>query len=1283
MIEAPLLSPNDIAHRKARERAIKKLVQLPDRGCGDVSLTAPSHLILHKLSGRVEFDSCWFWGWPGLLSIQTFYEQGKAIRLTHEDPTVLDLAASLMPGAQLSPRPAIADYAAEISNREPSNRTMLCVGPSPAMRETLWALVNELQAEAAGALFFWVCNDWDAEQGSTSLRFLDQEARFAELGLTATQQFLCLPSLERPELIINERFVSESAGSWRHIRKYLDEEGNPRSVAGGVSEACWESLEKTNSLPIQNAPRLTLYSREGDRDIVQPTDFVHQSIGGRRAAYWVELTKQAGQDFVERELLLRGSAEDLARIETLQPGLKHVEGREDYVSGPTLSDCWLREIRKDLTLVRIRTALEGYFRFIEEHHDAHQTINLDLIPDNIVVRSDGALIPIDQEWTIDRGQIDKDLLFLRGVVYFLNRNVLDLDAMVGFQEASGTYLDFLLAITKSVKTGIAQRLGDLENFERNLRAEVNASYSVLSVQSMLNRRFGERATVPISLGAEYSKPNHRFLSVLNLPRSVAQSGADVEFKLSAEGRMPTTIVFRFPKWMGKCVGGYFHLSSGSRRLGPGETALETVASGKIEPGSLAVSEDLDEITYSLPIHLMNPAPEIGELIINLRAFWPQLVYGEGSDEQLVNRLWGKEVEFQSLKDRVSILSAELEETTKELSSKVELIQLMKSSKAWRVAEALRKVIFFGLLGRGSTKSHPRAAIEVLNQPETKPAERLSLVSEMDQISKSSFAGNQERLKVSVVLPVHNTPKAWLADAIQSVRNQTYHHWQLIVIDDGSTLLETREYLDRLNDPRIKLIHLTSSSGISRATNFGFEAAEGEVIALMDHDDMLAPSALSYIAQAFQSGELDIVYSDETVFSDDTDQIREGWFGTPHLKPDYSPDLLLSHNYITHFLAFKRSLLLDVGGMRPEFDGAQDYDLLLRLTEKSERVGHISEPLYCWRQSRRSTSLDTGVKPEAHLRGKRALSEALARRGIEGEVLMANAPHFFRVRRQILGDPSVDIVIPFRDQPVLLEKCLTALLRVTRFENYRILCVDNGSVEELTREVRSRFSNQAKIIRFVDYDRPFNFAEINNFAVDQSDADHVVLMNNDIEVINADWLEAMIEHSQREEVGAVGAKLYYPNDTIQHAGIAIGIGDYAGHPHKHEQGGFRGYLNRLNVIQNVSAVTAALLMCRRQLFNEIGGLDSESFKVACNDVDFCLRLREKGYRNVFTPYAKAYHHESVSRGYEDTPEKRARFEAERKLFQDRHARALETGDPFYNKNLRRDTEDVLPINRQLC
>ena len=659
----------------------------------------------------------------------------------------------------------------------------------------------------------------------------------------------------------------------------------------------------------------------------------------------------------------------------------------------------------------------------------------------------------------------------------------------------------------------------------------------------------------------------------------------------------------------------------------------------------------------------------------MRVSWPEMIFGPEAKERLVGRLWAKEEGLQQVREQASELKQQLTDSQKALDLRTAELQLLRSSKAWRVAEVLRKIFFSWR--RSQNERRNLTAIEQLAQSPAPPQEKSELIFDTARPAIDAPARElPDGPVICVVVPVHNTPKPWLADAVNSVRRQGYPHWHLLLVNDGSTDVGTREILDNLDDPKITKIQLTRSVGISIATQTGIDAAHGDFIALMDHDDMLAPDALEKVANVIHEHHSDVVYTDETTFSDRTQEKRNGYLGLPHLKPAYSPDLLLSHNYITHLLVIRKEIIQQAGGFRADFDGAQDYDLLLRVSEQTDKIFHLAEPLYHWRQSTQSTSLDTGAKPLAHLRGQKALSEALERRNIAGEVLTANAPHFFRVRRRILKRPSVEIIIPFRDQPLLLTQCIDALTSNTRYANFRILGVDNGSVEALTFELKAQYERETDLVRFVSLDVPFNFAQIVNFGVKHAQADHVVLMNNDIEVINCDWLEAMLEHSQRPEVGAVGAKLYYPDDTIQHAGIAIGIGSYAGHPHKRAEGGYSGYLNRLHNIQNVSAVTGALLMVKREVYEAVGGFDEELFKVACNDVDFCLRLRNMGLLNVFTPYARAYHHESVSRGYEDTPEKKARFEREVEAFQQRHTGALSAGDPYYNRHFRLDTEEVL-------
>jgi GT2 family glycosyltransferase len=424
-----------------------------------------------------------------------------------------------------------------------------------------------------------------------------------------------------------------------------------------------------------------------------------------------------------------------------------------------------------------------------------------------------------------------------------------------------------------------------------------------------------------------------------------------------------------------------------------------------------------------------------------------------------------------------------------------------------------------------------------------------------------------------------------------------------------------------------------------------------------------------MVKSINETDADFIYSDEDFID------TEGVCSNPHFKPDFSPDLLLSHNYITHLTCFKSELLKKVGKFNAAFDGAQDYDLFLRLTEKAKKVHHIQKVLYHWRMIEGSTSANSEAKPEALERGKKLLEEALQRRGIDGKVEYTDTHHYFRVRYTIVNEPLVSIVIPFKDKPELLDICINSILEKSTYQNYEIIGISNNSEMPETFEMMKKLEQIDQRVKFYEYNVPFNYAQINNYAVDTyATGEQVLLLNNDIEVISPDWIEAMLEHSQRKEIGCVGAKLYYPDDTIQHAGIIIGLGGYAGHSHKMYPRDNPGYFNRLMVVQNVSAVTAACLMIKKEIYQAVDGMDEIKFKVAYNDVDFCLRVLEKGYYNLFTPYAEMYHHESVYRGYETTPEKIARFQTEKDALFERHTHILTHGDPYYNPNLTHDKED---------
>ena len=518
--------------------------------------------------------------------------------------------------------------------------------------------------------------------------------------------------------------------------------------------------------------------------------------------------------------------------------------------------------------------------------------------------------------------------------------------------------------------------------------------------------------------------------------------------------------------------------------------------------------------------------------------------------------------------------------------------------------------------------------------------------------------------ISLVMPTYNTPKRCLERCIDSVRAQVYPNWELCIADDASTAPHVRHLLQRYaqKDARIKVTLRETNGHISAASNSALALAKGEWIALLDHDDELPPHALLTVVEAINAHpEAGLFYSDE-------DKIDErGQRFDPYFKPDWNYDLFLGQNMICHLGVYRAALVREVGGFRLGFEGSQDYDLALRCIERLQpsQIRHLPQVLYHWRAIAGSTAVSMDEKGYAALAAKRALQEHLARVGAEAEVEIYR--HGYRVRRHLRGEfaPMVSLIVPTRDRVHLLRTCVESILERTSYPNYEIVVVDNQSSEPdaLAYLYSLRTRGRVRVLR---YDEPFNFSAINNYAVAQCDGAIIGLVNNDIETIHADWLDEMVSQAVRPEIGAVGAMLYYPNDTIQHAGVMLGIGGVAAHVYCGAPRGCSGQMSRALLAQGMSVVTAACLLVRREVYEQVGGLD-ERLQVAFNDVDFCLRVREAGYTNLWTPYAELYHHESASRGYEDTPEKKRRFEGEVHFMLERWGEALKE-DPAYNPNL---------------
>jgi GT2 family glycosyltransferase len=693
-----------------------------------------------------------------------------------------------------------------------------------------------------------------------------------------------------------------------------------------------------------------------------------------------------------------------------------------------------------------------------------------------------------------------------------------------------------------------------------------------------------------------------------------------------------------------------------------------------------IQEIRENSTFHVPNHFLYLKMErhFVDKYVMQNGFYFQKYQYIKTNAPIVQHIKGKEDHIAELIQHVDNLEVLKKDADKAIALRDKQIQfLFNVTDSLRLKSRIRKFIpekILKALGKGTyipvdMKDYPLPSAEDIMSSTPKSTYRY-LAPALDDKIKEKIQNFSKKPLISIIMPVYNVDPKWLDLAIKSIENQWYDNWELCIADDKSTNESLLKYLKKLSNEKIKIIFLEENQNISGASNAALTLASGEYIALMDNDDEITPDALYEVVQVINQNEnVDFIYSDEDFIS------PQGEYINPHFKPDFSPDLLLSHNYITHLSCFRKTLLDSVGDFNSEFDGSQDYDLFLRLTEKTSDIHHIQKVLYHWRMLETSTSANSEAKPESIERSKHVLEAALKRRGIEASVLHGNLNHYFRVKYAIHDEPLVSIIIPFKDKAELLDMSINSILDTSTYSNYEIIGISNNSQEQITFDMMAELEAKDTRVSFYEYNEEFNYAEINNYAVNHyAKGEHILLLNNDIEVITPNWIESMLEFSQRDDVGCVGAKLYYPNDTIQHAGIIIGLGGYAAHSHREFPREESGYFNRLNVVQNLSSVTAACLMIKKSIYEEVGGMNDIDFKIAYNDVDFTLRVVEKGYLNIFTPYAEMYHHESLSRGEDTSPEQLARFQTEKDALYHRHTEILTQGDPYYNPNLTHSRED---------
>lgn len=638
--------------------------------------------------------------------------------------------------------------------------------------------------------------------------------------------------------------------------------------------------------------------------------------------------------------------------------------------------------------------------------------------------------------------------------------------------------------------------------------------------------------------------------------------------------------------------------------------------------------------------------------------------------------------YEREKQKGRTLTGRLEDAERQNAALEERLGRIKGSMVWRLSKPLRSLVHWVRRTRerlgcyGSVKGVMRKLDSKRIERKARTQHGTASFPDAEEAKRQSGETFSRRVKFSILVPLYNTPEKYLRQAVDSVRAQTYADWELCLADGSDA---EHAYVGRIcaeytqQDKRILYRKLPKNEGISGNTNACLAMASGDYIALFDHDDVLHPSVLYEYMKVICGRGADYIYCDEATFKGNKtidDMI------TLHFKPDFAPDNLRANNYICHFSAFDRKLLDGGVVFRSEFDGSQDHDMILRLTARAECVVHVPKLLYYWRSHEGSVAADINAKSYAVEAAKGAVAAHLRDQGFENfEIRSTKAfETIFQIKYEIKGNPLVSIVIPNKDHKEDLERCITSILEKSSYGHYEIIVVENnsgsGEIFEYYRKIQENPN-----IRVITYEGGFNYSKINNLGAAEARGEYIVLLNNDTAVISLDWIEELLMYAQRPDVGAVGAKLYYADRTIQHAGVVLGLGQHrtAGHSHYRVSSNNLGYMGRLCYAQNVMAVTGACLMMRKELFDRLHGLD-EQFAVSLNDVDLCIRAWKAGCVNVFTPFAELYHYESASRGSDAQGEKAERYAKESEVFRAKWKELLDRGDPYYNPNFSLDRSD---------
>lgn len=654
-----------------------------------------------------------------------------------------------------------------------------------------------------------------------------------------------------------------------------------------------------------------------------------------------------------------------------------------------------------------------------------------------------------------------------------------------------------------------------------------------------------------------------------------------------------------------------------------------------------------------------------------------------SQEELQNLMEYYKDAYEREKAKNASLTGKLSDAKAEAEELSFKLKRIKNNPIWKASKPFRSVMHWIIRTRdrirnlGSIKGVLRKMKAKQIELRAKEKHGTASFPTPEEAARQRAYVFDKDITFSILVPLYNTPKQFLIEMLDSVQSQTYQKWQLCLADGSDEAHQEvgeicRSYFEQ--DARICYQKLSRNEGISGNTNACYQMAKGQYIGLFDHDDILHPSVLFEYMKAICEKDADYIYCDETTFQGNS----INHMLTLHFKPDYSIDNLRANNYICHFSVFSRELLEGTELFRSQFDGSQDHDMILRLTSQAKHIVHVPKLLYYWRSHKGSVASDIHAKTYAIEAARGAVADHLKSQGFRNfEILSTRAfETIFRIKYELLSNPKISIIIANKDHYEDLSRCISSILDKSTYENYEIIIVENNSKSQEILSYYEDIKRHPKI-QVVVYEGEFNYSKINNFGVSFASGEYILLLNNDTQVISLNWMEEMLMYAQREDVACVGAKLYYDDYTIQHAGIVIGLGAHgtAGHTHYRINKENLGYMGRLCYTQNVTAVTGACLMIKKSLYEEAGGLD-ETFAVALNDVDFCLKLRRKGYLNIWTPFAELFHFESKSRGMDDKDDRVERYNEESARFRERWKKELEEGDPYFNPNFSLEHSDYV-------